>query len=64
VNIVNSTVTAPLKNTRLRTTENIAFSSVLSTDALRMSSAVRPNFVRSPVAVTSARAGPDALQHR
>jgi hypothetical protein len=42
----------------LRTTRKIAFCSVLSTWAVRMSSALRPNFVRAPVATIAATASP------
>src|SRR5271165_6395222 len=48
----------PLNMARLRTTRRTAFCWELSTCAVRTSSAVRPNFVRAPVAVTSATASP------
>src|ERR1039458_6280416 len=48
----------PLNMARLRTTRRTAFCCELSTCAVRTSSAVRPNFVRVPVAVTSATASP------
>ena len=43
---------------RLRTTRRTAFCWELTTCAVRTSSAVRPNLVRTPVAVTSATASP------
>ena len=51
-------MTTPLKAARLRTTRRTAFCWVLTTWAVRTSSAVRPNLVRAPVAVTSASASP------
>jgi hypothetical protein len=48
----------PLNRARLRTTRRTAFCWVLSAWAVRTSSAARPNFVRGPVAVTSATASP------
>jgi hypothetical protein len=46
----------PLNAARLRTKRNTAFCWELTTWAVRTSSAVRPNLVRAPVAVTSATA--------
>src|SRR5487761_2501538 len=51
-------MTTPLNMARLRTTRRTAFCWELTTWAVRTSSAVRPNFVRAPVAVTSATASP------
>ena len=51
-------MTTPLKPARLRTTRRTAFCWELTTCAVRTSSAVRPNLVCAPVAVTSATASP------
>ena len=51
-------MTTPLNTARLRTTRSTAFCCELTTWAVRTSSAVRPNLVRAPVAVTSATASP------
>ena len=53
-----SAMSTPLKIARLRTTRTTVFSWVLTTWAVRTSSAVWPNFVRAPVAVTIAVASP------
>jgi hypothetical protein len=45
----------PLNTARLRTTRNTAFCCELTTWAVRTNSAVRPNLVRVPVAVTRDR---------
>src|SRR6202142_1449229 len=52
------TMRTPLNMARLRTTRRTAFCWVLSTWAGRTSSAVRPNLVGAPVAVTAATAAP------
>ena len=54
----SKTMIAPLKMARFRTTRTTVFCWVLSTWAVRTSSAVCPNFVLAPVAVTIAVASP------
>jgi hypothetical protein len=51
-------ITPPLKNAKLRTIRRTVFCCELTTCAVRTNSAVRPNLVRIPVAVTCAVASP------